>query len=97
MPAFSGEALQILNSLKKEFLDDRKKEDTGKLKKALELLKSASARFELSGRFEEALGLWQDYKTGGEYKDDKKIQREIELATEYLKEKIKLKKEGLLE
>ena len=97
MPAFSREAVRILNSTRKEFLEERKKEDTGKIKKALEFLKDNSAKLELSGRYEDALRIWQNYKTGGEYKDDAKIQREIELATEYLREKIKLKKEGLLD
>lgn len=97
MPAFSQEAVQILQSIRKEFLDERKKEDTGKLEQALAILKKNSATLELSGHFEKALQMWQTYKKEGEYKDDPKIQREIELATEYLSEKVKLKKEGLLD
>ena len=97
MPAFAREASQILNDLRKDFLDDRKKEDKGKARKALEILKSTSAKLELSDKFEEALMIWENYKVNGEYKDDKKIIKEIEFSSEYLKRKIKLKKEGLLD
>jgi len=97
MPAFSQQADEVLNSLKTEFLEDRKKEDEARIDKALKLLKAASAKYELEGQFEQALKMWQNYKKEGEFKDNRRIQQEINAVSEYLDRKIKLKKEGLLD
>jgi serine/threonine protein kinase len=97
IPAYSRKAEAALLRLKENFLARKALKQEKRKKKALDILKKKSYRYEREGRFQDALELWEHYGSRERFRGDRAFLIESSRAIEYLKRKIRLKREGLLD